>query len=126
MLRVQTEAFQAANVALGQMKAAALPAPSDMGAPVGVTGSLPGTPDAITAGRDATPPHLQQVRWVAGLLGWLGGCIGAVSGAFCMRSPSWFAPLLAWPTTPLVDRRLTCMTWPASCSTARMAAAAWA
>ena len=69
VLRVQTEAFQAANVALGQMKAAALPAPSDMGAPVGVTGSLPGTPDAITAGRDATPPHLQQVRWVAGPVG---------------------------------------------------------
>ena len=64
MLRVQTEAFQGANVALGQMKAAALPAPSAAelgGAPVGVAGSIPSTPDAIAAGRDATPPHLQQV-----------------------------------------------------------------
>lgn len=58
MLRVQAEAFQAANVALGQMKAAALPAPSaDMGLPVAA--SIPSTPEAIGAGRDATPPHLQ-------------------------------------------------------------------
>ena len=64
MLRVQTEAFQGANVALGQMKATALPAPSAItngGGPVGVAGSIPSTPDAIAAGRDATPPHLQQV-----------------------------------------------------------------
>ncbi|EFN51134.1 hypothetical protein CHLNCDRAFT_141336 [Chlorella variabilis] len=58
VLRVQAEAFQAANVALGQMKAAALPAPSaDMGLPVAA--SIPSTPEAIGAGRDATPPHLQ-------------------------------------------------------------------
>lgn len=63
VLRVQTEAFQAANVALGQMRTAALPAPSDMGGvPVGVAGSIPSTPDAITAGHDATPPHLQQAN----------------------------------------------------------------
>lgn len=62
VLRVQTEAFQAANAALGQMRAAALPAPSDMtGVPagVGVGASIPSTPEALTAGRDATPPHLQ-------------------------------------------------------------------
>jgi hypothetical protein len=65
---VQTEAFQAANVALGQMKAA-LPAPSaDVGVPLGVAQSIPSTPEAIGAGRDATPPHLQvrglEVCWV--------------------------------------------------------------
>lgn len=63
VLRVQTEAFQAANVALGTMKAAALPAPSgDMAVPAGA--SIPSTPEGLTA-RD-TPPHLQQVggrRW---------------------------------------------------------------
>lgn len=68
MLRVQTEAFQAANAALGQMRAAALPAPSDMtGVPagVGVGASIPSTPEALTAGRDATPPHLQVGRGLA-------------------------------------------------------------
>ncbi|PSC69221.1 TBC1 domain family member 2A [Micractinium conductrix] len=60
VLRVQTEAFQAANVALGQMRTAALPAPSDMaGVPTGVAASIPSTPEALTSGRDATPPHLQ-------------------------------------------------------------------
>lgn len=66
VLRVQTEAFQAANVALGQMRAAALPAPSDMGGvPTGVAASIPSTPEGIGAGNDATPPHLQVGRWRA-------------------------------------------------------------
>lgn len=61
MLRVQTEAFQAANGALGQMRAAALPAPSasDM-QPVGSQAPVGASVDDGGEGIGATPPHLQQ------------------------------------------------------------------
>lgn len=67
MLRVEVEAFQAANVALGQMRAAALPAPSGVEA-APVAASIPSSPEAIAAGRDNTPPQLQQVCQGGGLM----------------------------------------------------------
>lgn len=56
VLRVESEAFQSASVALGQMKAAM---PAALEAPPAVP-SVPATPDGIPAGNiEATPPQFQ-------------------------------------------------------------------
>ncbi|KAI7839758.1 hypothetical protein COHA_006562 [Chlorella ohadii] len=80
VLRVEVEAFQAANVALGQMRAAALPAPSGVEA-APVAASIPSSPEAIAAGRDSTPPQLQQANNVARKLQHANGASVAVSAS---------------------------------------------
>lgn len=91
VLRVESEAFQSANLALGSMRAA-LPAPELGGPPV--TASVPNTPDAIGASHgelDRTPPHMQgaaggAVRHKAGAgrVGKENGSIGA-AGALASK-----------------------------------------
>lgn len=105
VLRVQTEAFQAANVALGQMRTAALPAPSDMaGVPTGVAASIPSTPEALTSGRDATPPHLQVCLWGMRREQSARACHPAASASGCMQPCS---PALH-PACRLHARRFAC------------------